>query len=265
MVTAGARQPGGDLQALAQCRSMRSGSVSSPWMDEEGVERRHRRAEVAQQAGAHADDVGDRAERLDRLRSRPRRGSWGRACSASGSARRALSQSKLPPSTTTPPIEVPCPPIHLVVECIDDRRAMLERPAEDRRRGVVHDQRHAELAADRGDLGDREDLQLRVGQRLGVVGAGARVGGAARRPPGRPGRRSAPRRRLSSACWRTGSRCRRRGRWRRRCCRRPRQRFSTEKAVAAWPGAERERRRRRPPAPRRASPARRCVGFMMRV
>ena len=29
-----------------------------------------------------------------------------------------LPQSKLPPSTTTPPRLVPCPPIHLVAECV---------------------------------------------------------------------------------------------------------------------------------------------------
>ena len=34
-------------------------------------------------------------------------------------------------------------------------------------------------AADGGDLGDRENGQLRIGQRLGVIGAGAGVGGAA--------------------------------------------------------------------------------------
>ena len=35
--------------------------------EQEGVERRHRRAEVAQQRHARLDDVGDRPERLDRL------------------------------------------------------------------------------------------------------------------------------------------------------------------------------------------------------
>ncbi len=59
----------------------------------------------------------------------------------------------------------------------DDGRAMLERPAEDGRRRVVHDQRHAELAADIGDFLDREDAQLRIGQGLGVIGAGLVIGG----------------------------------------------------------------------------------------
>ena len=61
-----------------------------------------------------------------------------------------------------------------------DRRAMVERPAEHRRRRVVHDQRHAELAADLRHLTDREHGQLGVGQRLGIVAARLGVGGAAK-------------------------------------------------------------------------------------
>ena len=61
----------------------------------------------------------------------------------------------------------------------DDRRAVVERTREQRRGGVVDDQRNAERPADRRHLGDREDGQFRVRQRLGVIGAGARVGGAA--------------------------------------------------------------------------------------
>ncbi len=60
----------------------------------------------------------------------------------------------------------------------DDRRAVIERPGEDRRRGVVHDQRNAEATADRRHFRDREGDQLRIGQRLGVIGAGAVVGRA---------------------------------------------------------------------------------------
>ena len=60
----------------------------------------------------------------------------------------------------------------------DDRRAVIERPGQDRRRGVVHDQRDAEPPSDRRHLRDREDDQLRVRQRLGVIGAGAVVGRA---------------------------------------------------------------------------------------
>ena len=58
----------------------------------------------------------------------------------------------------------------------DDRRAVFERPGQDRRGGVVHDQRNAKRTADRRHFRDREGDQLRIGQRLGVIGARARVG-----------------------------------------------------------------------------------------
>ena len=61
----------------------------------------------------------------------------------------------------------------------DDGRTMIQRPAEQRGGGVVHDQRDSELTANGGDLGDREDLELRVRQGLGVVGPRAVVGCAA--------------------------------------------------------------------------------------
>src|SRR3546814_1813467 len=48
----------------------------------------------------------------------------------------------------------------------DDVRAVVERTADHRRGGVVDDERHAQLVADGGDFADREDLQLRIGQRL---------------------------------------------------------------------------------------------------
>ena len=49
---------------------------------------------------------------------------------------------------------------------------MIERAADAGGRRVVHDQRNAERRADCGDFGDWEDVQLRVRQGLGVVGAG---------------------------------------------------------------------------------------------
>jgi len=52
---------------------------------------------------------------------------------------------------------------------------MLEWANDERCRRVVDDQWNTEAAANGGDLGDGEDLELRVGQRLGVVGAGAIV------------------------------------------------------------------------------------------
>ena len=51
----------------SQCWRMRSASVSNPCRVQERIERRHRRAEVAQQRDPRLDDVGDRPERLDRL------------------------------------------------------------------------------------------------------------------------------------------------------------------------------------------------------
>ena len=57
-----------------------------------------------------------------------------------------------------------------------DSGAVIERSAQNWRRGVVEDQRHAELAPDSGDLGNWEHLELRVRQSLGVIAAGALVG-----------------------------------------------------------------------------------------
>ena len=58
---------------------------------------------------------------------------------------------------------------------------MVERAHQQRRGRVVHDQRDAEAPADRGDLADREYLELRIRQGLGVVGPGAVVGRAGER------------------------------------------------------------------------------------
>ena len=165
--------------ALAQCARMRSGSVSSPWMNRKALNGLIARAEVAQQRHPRLDDVGDRAQRLDRLRSTPRRDSSGRAVFSSGKRSACSSQSKLPPSTRMPPIEVPWPPIYLVVECMT-----IAAPWSSGRQSTGA----AVLSMISGtpssrpilrDLGDREHGELRVGQRLGVVAAGLGVGGAA--------------------------------------------------------------------------------------
>ena len=58
---------------------------------------------------------------------------------------------------------------------------MVERPAQDRGGGIVHDQWHAEFTSDRGDLGDGEDLELGVGQGLGEIAPRAVVGCPAER------------------------------------------------------------------------------------
>ncbi len=61
----------------------------------------------------------------------------------------------------------------------DDGGAMIEGAREERRGRVVDDQRDAERAADGGDFGDGEHGELRVRQRLGIVGPRAVIGGAA--------------------------------------------------------------------------------------
>ena len=61
----------------------------------------------------------------------------------------------------------------------DHRRAVIEGPRQQRRRGIVDDQRDAKRPADGRDLGDGENGEFRIGQRLRVIGAGAGVRGAA--------------------------------------------------------------------------------------
>ena len=81
--------------------------------DEEGVERRDRRAEIAQAQHAAGDGEGEIAEGLgerDAVIGRPR------GPTASDSARSPI-QSNVPQSTMAPPIELPCPPRNLVSEC----------------------------------------------------------------------------------------------------------------------------------------------------
>ena len=58
-------------------------------------------------------------------------------------------------------------------------RAVIERARENRRRRIVHDQRHAELPPDGGDFGNRKDGELGIGQGLRVIGSCAVVRGAA--------------------------------------------------------------------------------------
>ena len=61
----------------------------------------------------------------------------------------------------------------------DHSRPMLEGLDDQRGRRVVDDQRHAELAANRRHLGNREDMKFRVGQRLGIVSPRLAIGSAA--------------------------------------------------------------------------------------
>ncbi len=147
--------------------------------DQEGVERREGGADVAQKRRARLDDIGDRPERLHRFRP-------DRAMIAG--VRRIERRLAL---LMRFPVEI---------AAVDDerrrsncrgrrdiwwpnrRRSPRHAPAGGDRIGdgrIVDDQRNAERAADGGDLGDRQDGELRVRQRLGVIGAGARIGGAA--------------------------------------------------------------------------------------
>src|SRR6202034_1546949 len=61
----------------------------------------------------------------------------------------------------------------------DDRRTVLERPGDQRSGGVVGDQRDAKRPADVGNLFDWNDVELRVGEALGVIRARLRVRRAA--------------------------------------------------------------------------------------
>ena len=69
-------------------------------------------------------------------------------------------QSKLPPSTITPPMDVPWPPMNLVVEWVTMFATPLERPAEIRRgERVVDHQRDVVLVRRRSpQLPRRKDV-----------------------------------------------------------------------------------------------------------
>ena len=123
-------------------------------------------------------DVGDRPERLDRLR--PYRAVIARV-------RRVQHREAL---RMLLPIEVSAVDDDAadrgaVAADIFRRRvhgdggAMPDRLAQHRASRVVHDQRHAEFPADFGDFGDWKHRELGVGQRFAVVAPGLRVGGAA--------------------------------------------------------------------------------------
>ena len=156
----------------------------------EGVEGAHGRADVAQQDDPRPDDVGDGPQRLHRLG--PHRTvvagiglvQRGEALGVRGPVEVAAVDDDAADRGAVP-ADVLGRRVH------HDGGAVVERPADHRRRRVVHDQRHAELAPDRRHLADREYGELRVGQGLGVVGAGARRRWPGGTPPGPPDRRSA--------------------------------------------------------------------------
>ena len=146
----------------------------------EGVERRNRRANVAQQLDARAQRIGDRSERLRRL---------GPDRAVVGFIRLREQGEAL---GVLLPREIAAIDDQAADRCAvsadvfrrgidDDRRAVLERPRDQRSGRVVGDQRNAERPADVGDLADRKDVELRVGEDLGVISARLRVGRAAER------------------------------------------------------------------------------------
>lgn len=147
-----------------------------PLDEQEGVLRRHRRADVAQELDPRAQREGNRAERLRRLG--PDRTMIGGV--GLGQQREAVGMGLPVESAAVDDGAADRGAVAADVfrGGVDDHRgAMLERPGEERRGGIVEDERHAEPAPQRRDLGDREDFQLRVRQRLAEPGAGAVVGG----------------------------------------------------------------------------------------
>jgi hypothetical protein len=146
-----------------------------PLNELKGVEGAHAHAHVAQQHDPGADDIGDGLQRLHGL------GPY-RAMIAGirlVERREALSVCR--------PVEIAAVDDHAAdrgtvsadIFChrVDhDGGAVIERPAQQGCGGVVHDQRHAERSPHGRHLADRKHGELRVGKRLGVVGAGAIVG-----------------------------------------------------------------------------------------
>src|ERR1700722_7500618 len=171
-------EPCGDRAGVGDMALDAQGERFNALQGEESVERRNRRAEIAQQNHARADDIGDRAKRLDRLDP---------DCAVIARIRRVeggLALGEFLPVEIDALDDQTAAPTAMAAKIFgrginDDRRAVIERTRDQRRRRIVDDQRYAKAAPDRGDLGDREHHQFRIGQRFGVIGAGAGVGGAA--------------------------------------------------------------------------------------
>ena len=135
-----------DLAGVAAVLAHPQRQRLQPLDELEGVEGAHARADVAQQHDAGADDVGDRPQRLHRL------GPHRAVIAGIGLVQRgeALGVRR--------PVEVAAvdddaadrgavPADVLGGRVHDDGGAVVERPADHRRRRVVHDQRHAERRA----------------------------------------------------------------------------------------------------------------------
>ena len=85
-------------------------------------------------------------------------------------------QSKLPPSTMMPPMEVPWPPMNLVAEWIDNGGAVVQRSGEVRcGHRVVHHQGNAVAFAEGGDGCQVADIQFGVADGFNEKGFGPLV------------------------------------------------------------------------------------------
>ena len=185
-----------------------------PLQREEGVEGRERRAEIAQQGRARLDDIGDGPERLDRLH--PDRAVIARV----RRIERRLALGELLP------IEIAA-----VDDGAADRRAMAAdifgRRIDDDRRAMrraactAAARRCCRRSAERHirgrsppppRSGRHDELRDWAASRRNRRACGHRSRGE--NSPDRSDRRSAPRGPDPSACWRRGSRCRHRDRWR---------------------------------------------------
>ena len=169
------RQEGGGARCIGAMAFHAKRQGFHPLQEQEGIHRRHGRAQIAQQAGAHADDVGNRAKRFYRLG--PDRAVIGRIrlvqCGEAIPMRFPIEITAIHHHTANA-VAMPANPFGGGMH--DNRGTMFQRAADDWRRGIVHDQGNAELPANGRHFRNRENLQLRVGKRLGIIGARALIG-----------------------------------------------------------------------------------------
>ena len=147
------------------CRSIRSGSVSSPCRSRKALNGREHRPEVAHRLDARLHDEGEvrRTSRRSACRG-------SRAIGSVMPGKRPSSQGNVPPSTITPPIVVPWPPMNLVAECDDDvrRRARAAGTGRAWRRCCRSSAARRRPSAIGATSRDVEHVDARVADRLGV-------------------------------------------------------------------------------------------------
>ena len=144
-------------------------------MNWKAAEGRHGHAEVALQGAAGLDDVGHRPHGLRGF------GPYGAVIAGVRLVQHGETRGMLFPVEVAAVDDHAADGSAVAADIFrrridDDRRAMVEGPADDGACGVVHDQWHAEFAADAGHFADGEHGEFRVGQGFRVVGAGALVG-----------------------------------------------------------------------------------------